>query len=111
MMERIASSAVRVESQPESDGEELARRPGRPKVHNEEWSKVTVVLLNRQIVFLDRLCADVRSASGLILKRAEVIRALVDALAESGFDTRDIHGEEDVRLRLKGLRPGPNPSL
>ena len=25
--------------------------PGRPPVHVEEWTKVTVVLLNRQIVF------------------------------------------------------------
>jgi len=31
------------------------RRPGRPPVHDEAWTKVTVVLFNRQIVFLDRL--------------------------------------------------------
>jgi len=30
------------------------RRPGRPPIHEEAWTKVTVVLFNRQIVFLDR---------------------------------------------------------
>ena len=33
------------------------RKPGRPPVHDEAWTKVTVVLFNRQIVFLDRLAA------------------------------------------------------
>ena len=28
------------------------RKPGRPPVHDEAWTKVTVVLFNRQIVFL-----------------------------------------------------------
>ena len=28
------------------------RRPGRPPIHAEAWTKVTVVLFNRQIVFL-----------------------------------------------------------
>ena len=28
------------------------RRPGRPPVHEEAWTKVTVVLFNRQIVFI-----------------------------------------------------------
>lgn len=109
MMERIQSSTARIDSQLETHGEDPARRPGRPKVHTEEWSKVTVVLLNRQIVFLDRLCADVRSASGLILKRAEVIRALVDGLAESGFDASEVRSEDDIRLRLRGVPSGSPP--
>ena len=40
------------------------RRPGRPPVHEEAWTKVTVVLFNRQIVFLDRLAANIRAQSG-----------------------------------------------
>ena len=41
-----------------------ARKPGRPPVHDEAWTKVTVVLFNRQIVFLDRLAANIRAQSG-----------------------------------------------
>ena len=43
------------------------RRPGRPPVHEEAWTKVTVVLFNRQIVFLDRLAANIRAQSGAAL--------------------------------------------
>jgi len=76
-------------SEPRSDvgrdggGERLTRPPGRPAVHGEDWSKVTVVMLNRQVIFLDRLSADIRAATGSIVKRAEIIRTLVDLLTES----------------------------
>jgi hypothetical protein len=82
------------------DPEPRHRRLGRPRVHEEDWAKVTVVLLTRQIVFLDRLAADVRSASGVVLKRAEIIRALVDALAESGFDPTQARSEADLKQQL-----------
>jgi hypothetical protein len=37
-------------------------------------------------VFLDRLGADIRAASGVAISRAHVIRALIDALSESDLD-------------------------
>ena len=60
--------------------------PGRPQGHEEAWEKVTVVLLARQSVFLDRLAADIRARTGAVVKRAEIIRARADALAESPID-------------------------
>src|SRR5262249_52514431 len=54
--------------------------PGRPPVHSETWSKVSVVLFDRQIVHLDRLSTAIRGASGKTLNRAEIIRALIDGL-------------------------------
>lgn len=83
------------------------RWPGRPPVHTEEWSKVTVVLLNRQIVFLDRLASDARAATGAVLKRAEIIRALVDNLAQSGIDVSSVHSEAELRAKIVGLRAAP----
>src|SRR4029453_18689667 len=50
--------------------------PGRPPVHNETWSKVSVVLFDRQILHLDRLTREIRSKTGKLLNRAEIIRAL-----------------------------------
>ena len=44
------------------------RRPGRPPVHEEAWTKVTVVLFNRQIVFLDRLAANIRAFADAVNK-------------------------------------------
>ncbi len=65
------------------DGERTQKRGRRPS-HTEQWTKVTVVLFDRQIVFLDRLGADIRTGSGVAIKRAHVIRALIDAL--TGLD-------------------------
>ena len=81
---------------------------GRPPMHEEAYTKATVVLLNRQIVYLDRLSADIRAASGAAVKRAEIIRGLIDALAESGEDLSDVRSEADVKekfLRAFGHRP------
>ena len=47
---------------------------GRPPVHQESWSKVSVVLFDRQIVHLDRLATDIRGRSGKVLNRAEITK-------------------------------------
>jgi hypothetical protein len=62
------------------------RPRGRPPSHQETWSKVSVVLFDRQIVHLDRLATDIRGKSGKVLNRAGLIRALIDALIDSGLD-------------------------
>lgn len=85
-------------------GERIVKLIGRPPTHAEAYSKATVVLLNRQIVYLDRLSADIRAASGTVVKRAEIIRALIEALAESGVDLRDVRSEEDVKRKFLGAR-------
>ena len=91
---------------------ELERRAirsvGRPLMHTENYTKATVVLLNRQIVYLDRLSADIRATSGAVVKRAEIIRGLIDALAESGEDLSNLTSEVDVKERF--LRAGGRPS-
>ncbi len=82
-------------------GQTAVRFAGRPPVHSESWSKVTVVLLNRQIAFLDRISADIRATSGAVLKRAEIIRALIEALAECGQNLRDVRSESDLKRLLR----------
>ena len=78
------------------------RRPGRgrPPVHNETWSKVSVVLFDRQIVHLDRLATDIRGKSGKVLNRAEIIRALIDGLIDSRMDITATGSEADLRARI-----------
>jgi hypothetical protein len=73
---------------------------GRPPVHSETWSKVSVVLFDRQIVHLDRLATDIRGRSGKVLNRAEIIRALIDGLIDSGMDVTGTASEADLRARL-----------
>lgn len=74
--------------------------PGRPPVHNETWSKVSVVLFDRQVHDLDRLSEDMRSKNGKTMNRAEIIRALIDGLIESGMDLGASGSEADLRARV-----------
>ena len=84
----------------ESSDAERPKKRGRRPSHTEHWTKVTVVLFDRQIVFLDRLGADIRAASGVAISRAHVIRALIDALSESDLDLTGTRSEADLRAIL-----------
>jgi hypothetical protein len=74
--------------------------PGRPPVHREAWSKVSVVLFDRQVTHLDRLAGDTSTRNGKILNRAEIIRALIDGLLDSGMDITAAGSEADLRARV-----------
>jgi hypothetical protein len=69
-------------------------------VHDEAWTKVTVVLFNRQIVFLDRLAENIRAHSGAALSRAQLLRALVDAVAGADIDLTAATSEADLKVTL-----------
>ena len=73
---------------------------GRPRVHDESYRKVTVVLLDRHVINLDQLSVDIRKNNGAIVKRAELIRAMIDAVAESGVDLTHAASEGDVKAIL-----------
>jgi hypothetical protein len=85
---------------PTRRGSPAKRGPGRPPVHDEAWTKVTVVLFNRQIVFLDRLAANIRAQSGAAISRAQLIRALVDAVADADIDLTAATSEADLKATL-----------
>lgn len=76
------------------------RKPGRPPVHDEAWTKVTVVLFNRQIVFLDRLAANIRAQSGAAISRAQLIRAVVDAISDADIDLTPATSEADLKATI-----------
>ena len=76
------------------------RGPGRPPVHAEAWTKVTVVLFDRQIEFLDSLGRSIRGRTGAVLSRAQLIRALVDAVADAGLDLSSTRSESDLKASL-----------
>jgi hypothetical protein len=76
------------------------RKPGRPPLHDEAWTKVTVVLFNRQIVFLDRLAASIRAQSGAAISRAQLIRALLDAVADADIDLTSAVSEADLKATI-----------
>ena len=73
---------------------------GRPILHSEGWSKVTVVLLDRQVAHLDRLAADIRQNTGRAISRAEILRALIEFTSRSGADLTTATSEEEIVSRL-----------
>jgi hypothetical protein len=89
-----------VASRPEGGDVTGPKKRGRRPSHTEHWTKVTVVLFDRQIVFLDRLGADIRASSGVAISRAHVIRALIDALGESDLDLTGARSESDLKTVL-----------
>ncbi len=62
----------------------------------EPATKATVPLYDRQIIALDQVTLDIRSANGAIVHRAELIRAAVEALLRAGIDLAALHSEADV---------------
>lgn len=79
---------------------------GRPVEHQEEWSKITVVLMDKQIHWLDQLTSNIRLNTKAAISRAELIRALIAALEESGIDlsniTSEIEAKQKILSQLKG---------
>ena len=69
-------------------------------MHDEAWTKVTVVLFNRQIVFLDRLASNIRAQSGAAISRAQLIRALIDAVSDGDIDLTAARSEQDLKATL-----------
>jgi hypothetical protein len=81
-------------------------RIGRPP-NEERASKVTVMLHDRQVVQLDRLATDIRASTGAVVQRAQIIRALVDAILQSDLGLRDVHDEEGIKsIVAKRLNAG-----
>ncbi len=77
---------------------------GRPRTHREAWTKVSVVMFERQVLEIDHLTAAIRAKTGANLTRAEIIRALLDALNESRLDvTTVVSGAQLKRLLSQKL--------
>ena len=85
------------------------RRSGRPS-HSERWTKATVVMTDREIVFLDRLVSEICEAGGVALNRAHLIRALIDALGESDLDLTGSRSERDL-ARMIAERFSHRPTI
>lgn len=77
--------------------EAMRRGPGRPVALDEPWRKITLVTFDRQIAQLDEIRVGIRRKTGAAVKRAEIYRAAVDALIETGVDLTGARNEEDLK--------------
>ncbi len=97
------ASVVVKQTEEETPKEKQAR--GRPLEHKEGWSKVTVVLLDKQIHWLDQLASTIRLNTKAAVSRAELIRAAIAAIEESEIDLSNIGSEQAIKnVLLEKLR-------
>src|ERR1700748_1364724 len=87
----------------------LARRPGRPQVHEETWTKVSGVLFERQVAHLDALANNIRRQGARSITRASLIRALIDGVLQSRLDmsvyVSEAHLRDDLARRMNKGSP------
>lgn len=95
-----SETIVHKEVKTEQEHEDLKRSRGRPVEHKEEWSKITVVLLDKQIHWLDKLASEIRLNTKIAVSRAELIRATIAAVEESGIDLSLLGSEKDIKELL-----------
>ena len=65
-------------------------------------------MFERQVLELDRLTTAIRSKTGANLTRAEVIRALLDALDESRLDVTSVVSGAQLKRMLDAEAVGLN---
>jgi hypothetical protein len=70
-----------------------APAPAAHNRHAEPYAKVTAVLFERQVSYLDRLALDMARKPGR-WSRTEILRALVDGLERSELDVTGADSEE-----------------
>ncbi len=83
-----------------SEKDKTKQPRGRPVVHKDEWTKVTVVLLDKQIHWLDKLALEIRLNTKAAISRAEILRGMISAIKESRLDLSQATSEEEIKKVL-----------
>ena len=79
----------------------MKREQERPiAAQSTSWAKITVVLLDRHVAYLDRIAVDIRLQYGFAISRAELIRALIEAAAQSGLVLSDASNVKEMITML-----------
>lgn len=86
--------------------EDIGVKP-KPQGHGrqaaESYQKVTVCLFDRHVLFLDKVALAIREKTGQHVRRAELVRAIVDQAA-AGIDPERKDFDKAVRSLLPGLK-------
>jgi hypothetical protein len=74
--------------------------PAPPLQTDRQYEKVTAYLSSRQVAFIKSLSAVIRTKSGVYITHSELLRAMVDAVLESGIDLSDATCEAELKRLL-----------
>lgn len=83
----------------------IEKKPGRPPLPA-DYAKASLTLKLRDIVWMDRLCSDIREHTGNVLDRGALLRGMISAVQDSEIDLRNCKTEQDIAdaiaKKLKG---------
>jgi hypothetical protein len=74
-----------------------------PLASSAEVEKVMVMLSPRQVHSLDRICLEIRKATGLKMKRSMLIRSLIDGFLHSELRLEEAKSSADIQLMINRL--------
>jgi hypothetical protein len=84
-------------------------KPSPPVIQADSWAKITVVLLDRHVAYLDLIAVDIRLEHGFAISRAELIRSLIEAASHSGLVLSDAADMKQMIEMLRGVWSGGKP--
>jgi hypothetical protein len=92
----ISADSIPIEEKVETDrSQSIPKTSGRP-TDPRELVKISIILSDQQVYWLDRLAADIRLNTKKALSRAEIIRAILLAVEQSGIDLSYKRSEEEI---------------
>lgn len=97
---RPATSGQQPHTQAPTPATDRTTNFGRPRKHVEPLKKTTVVLRKQNLIYLDRLALDINERSEEQMDRSTIIRAIVEAIAESGIDFTSTASEEAIKAMI-----------
>jgi hypothetical protein len=74
-----------------------------PASSSAEVEKVMVMLSPRQVHSLDRICLEIRKATGLKMKRSMLIRSLIDGFLQSQVHFEEARTSSDIQRLISRL--------
>ena len=70
---------------------------GRLIVHTEPWAKITVVMEDSHVIYLDLIALFIRAKHGRAVSRAELIRAFIEFMQQSRIDYTEFKNGDEIK--------------
>lgn len=71
-----------------------------------EWKRATFGLYQAHVRALDEIVFKIRQATDVPIERSAIIRAMIEAVVESGIDLTSATSEDDIRSALAAALRG-----
>ncbi len=74
---------------------DVGKKAGRPTLPP-DYAKASLTLKLSDILWMDRLCSDIREQTGEVLDRGSLLRGMISAIQDSEIDLRKCKTEKEI---------------